>query len=223
MQTSHKQNTKANAGQTAHAFKLVKEQVVDLGERIKAASAEAKPALEKELAELMDSIGMQYAGVAGEAEHPLPEGTESKVGAAMLKSFEEANERLAAETGVPTDAPQVELPKVSLWERFKAFIGRNKLKVIGGVTLAVGAVAAYFYRGDISAAINPQGVTVNVEPGVEVPADVAAPSIFSKVGGYFVSAASAVKGYAVSTWNWICNLFTRSAPVVTVDGQAVPA
>jgi len=217
------QNANAKAGQLANAVKLIKEQISKLGERILNATAEEKPALEKEMAELTSSLGMEYThSYYAKAEDGAETDTSPKVGAKILHAIQEANEQLAKETGVPADTPPVSLPKASLWERFKAFCGRNKMAVIAGTTLAVSGVTAFFYRGQISAAINPQGVTVNVEPGVEVPA--ANPSIFAQIGNAVVSAAYAIKGYAVGAWNWVCGLFTRApAAVVTADGQPVAA
>lgn len=226
-------NNQKNNQQLTHALKVVQTQIVTLNTRIRAAAPADRAPLEEELRALMASIGMEYIRNPDldilDADPTATIDSRGTVGGAMLSALSTRTEQLASDNNVDTTKAAADFQSTqapSLWARFTGFLSNHKKMIIGGVAAVIAAGGALFYYNSTQASTS-SGVATGIEvvsPDVVIEAP-AGESIFSTVGGYIVRAASAVKGYAVRTWNWVVNLFskTKEAAADVVAQTEVPA
>lgn len=240
---SNAQNKLQKKAAIAHAAKVLRQEIAALGEQIKTTPEGAeKDALIVQIRELMDSIGMEYTGESTTVtelsftnEEDQPE-TVVSVGSVLLKNIQQVTDNLAANSGASTTDVKVEVKveteQPGLWTRFKGFCGNNKKKLIGGILALAGiGIAVWYYvsgKNTTTTVSSVKGMTETVtETTVESTEQTGQvdPSVFARIGEFFIKAAGKVQGYAVASWAWITGLFTKSAAEATVEIQAetVPA
>jgi hypothetical protein len=230
-----------NPQQIAHAISVVKGQVTDLRKQLYGKTGEEKAALEAKVKELLASIGLDQTelevnDIAASTTGPGVAENAVGVGAKILLNIEAATDAAAkinetnaakkvdvkvtgADGSTTTTTTTVKTEEPGLWQRFKNWCGENKKKVIaGGLFLVAGAAGLWFWLNGKNTAVtvsSVSGVEVNIETPIEpsIPAGETDPSIFARIGAWFVSVGSAIKGYAVSAWSWVKGLFTSNKTV----------
>lgn len=218
------------------AFRIVRSKVSALANRIKAATGDNKIALEKEMKELMDSIGMNYTGVQPDPVPPVAgaEATEpaepTTIGGRILFNLNQAEADLngggseaepeSIEAEQLFEAPSNEpVETLSMWKRFKNWVGRNKVTLlVSAAALAAAGGAAYYFTRGAGASATTSTVSSMAEAATEAGAE--STSILSSIGQFFVRIGAAIKGYAVAAYTWVINLFTKASAAADAPATA---
>lgn len=192
----------------ANAVNLVKARIAEIGEKLRTAEGEEKAALQKELGDLMSSLGMTY-----DPESPIDDFFASTAPAGEESKAEGDNAGTTADTNTSTEDGE------GWWVRFKNFCGTNRGYIVAGVvaTIAAGAALYAFLRGrgttDTSSMELPKSNQGFYHGSTEGSAngDTAVDGGFmSKLGEWLVNAGSAIKNGLVAAKDWVVGLFSKS-------------
>jgi hypothetical protein len=209
-----------------HAFRVVKDQITTKRIEMASATGEARAKLETEIKNLIASIGLDTTELEIEPEASATGAAADGVGAKILVGLAKINSEAAKLTGEAAAGLAAANEKPSLWARFKAWVGENKKKAVAGaLTIFAGAAGLWFWlRGkNINTAVSSVSRmtdTAAADTATEVPVEDAGSTVFTRIGEWFVNAGVTVKGWFVSAYTWVKNLFNRTTTATEATGEA---
>lgn len=208
-----------------HAFRVVKDQITAKRIELATATGEARAQLETEIKALIASIGLDATELEIESEASATGQVGEGVGTKILVGLTKITGDAAKLTGEAANGLAGATEEPSLWARFKAWVSENKKKAVAGaLTIFAGAAGLWFWlRGkNINTAVSSVSRMADTatDATTEIPVEETSSTVFTRIGEWFVNAGVTVKGWAISAYTWIKNLFNRTTTVTEATGEA---